>query len=1077
MKSKKAFKRPSFLTVLFLVLIFGFTSQVLADPGREVLERRTLNSKTFDNGDGTFTFQAHMGHIHYVDKKTGKLRECDTTLIDMGDKWIQTKASYHCEIPKYADGNFVFTDVFYDKKQKVTMRPLTHHILGEIDNSDGWVNKRVLYRNAFGKGLHLRVTAGNVGLFKEIIIDKMPNPLKDLSFDFEISIPSEEHVYVQDTRPKDRAIKIALANHTITGNKQILIGQCSIEENAFSYIRQIRIWDSDDNQMEGRAQFYRMGSNLYFRKTVPKEFLATATYPVYTDDTASYYSGTGDGWVKGKGASNDWDLAHNRATGNNFDYTDTAVNGLSIYSGLNSNNYATINRGFLPIDATTLPDNATITAASLFIWIYNTSNGDNDGYDYIAVVGETTQASPTALTTADYDTCGAVDSPILGSLAYDITSITTSQYLEMVLNGTGISWIRKSGTGDDAYSRFGIREGHDIADHPYAGNLNTWNFVKCPQSDYAGTDRDPYLSVTYTVGLTTHYVDANNSTPQSPYDDPSKAAKTIQAAINVCDAGTVYVRKATYGAITMKSNVDVIGRDEFWNEPTAPDYSDCPTISMSTHIIFQGPLSNCSLECFRITGGSTTHGKAHFSGSTGASVTNVSLKNCWFPSAYTCQISLIGAVSPSIIGCEFAGAGMGIIVTKGAGGQLLATGSPIIIQGCHIHDASSGGINLYGDGAIDMVIDNNTIEYNGRGGIRLDNFSSATFSNNDIHNNGGSSIGGGGIRIADISSATIENNTIESNALAGIFIQNVSSVTITGNDIRNNIKAGVCIRGNSSVTINGNNDLSGNYAGVQTGGDDITTAVNGDLVISGNYIYNSTGGAGIWLGSKVHGSVTISGNTIYQNQRAGIGIRKAGNCTLEITGNYIYDNIWAGIHTGNNSGTFGGAGNFSVASTIAGNEVYGNGGASRGGGIDVRHCSGSINNNTVYNNSKVGIRFGDWITEITGNTVHHNGEGGIIYHLPSGQYNGPPEGESQGLNGTVYVTGNTCAYNGEAGTRACGPYVVRDNNTYYDNWYGRTILGHNYGDCSWTGWPGCKKRQLGGCWPPGDNEVFEYPGF
>ncbi|MBW2172904.1 MAG: hypothetical protein JRF69_13250, partial [Deltaproteobacteria bacterium] len=307
---------PLFLSlILLLALILGYTDQGPANLGAEIVEERTLTSKTFDNGDGTFTLEAHGGHIHYVDEATGKLKECNTTLIDMGDKWIQTKASYHCEIPKYADRDFAFIDVFEDKNQTVVMRPLAERVLGEIDNSDGWANKRVLYRNAYGKGLHLRVTAGNVGLFKEIIIENKPEPLMDLSFDFEISLPSEKHVYVADIGSQPSMRQVDLANFTVTGNRQILISRGATEKTAFTHIRKIRIWDSDYNAIDGLAQFYKKGSNLYFRKIVPKEFLATATYPVYTDDIASFYTGLGDGYVAGGAAANNWDLAHDLLTG------------------------------------------------------------------------------------------------------------------------------------------------------------------------------------------------------------------------------------------------------------------------------------------------------------------------------------------------------------------------------------------------------------------------------------------------------------------------------------------------------------------------------------------------------------------------------------------------------------------------------------------------------------------------------------------------------------------------------------------------------------------------------------------
>ncbi|MBW1887813.1 MAG: hypothetical protein JRI52_05620, partial [Deltaproteobacteria bacterium] len=502
--------RLSFLTpILLLALVFGLHGKFLANPRVEVVEKRTLNSKTFYNGEGTFTLEAHGGHIHYVDKVTGKLRECDTTLIDMGDKWIQAKASYSCEIPKYADRDFAFIDVFEDKNQTVVMRPLARHVLGEIDNSDGWVNKRVLYRNAYGKGLHLRVTAGNVGLFKAIIIDEMPDPLRDLAFDFEVTLPSEEHVYVLEGGEQGITRKVLLSNLTLTGNQQLLMGQGPMAKNASSRIRKIRIWDSDDNAMAGRLEFYKKGSKLYCRKIVPSEFLATATYPVYTDDTATYYAGTGDGYVY-YSASTNWDNTHDNSTGTKVDDTDN----LSYFCGTGRGGTGIYNiaRAFFPFDTSGLPDAADIGAASLNLYLTGKQNNDNDGDNFIVLV-QTSQPLVSELKKVDYDLCGSVHTPIEGSSRYDITSIPTGDYFSFDLNSTGIGWINKTG-----WTKLGAREGHDVVDSAYAGELGKKNRITGYWAEEAGNDYDPKLIIVYSDGAN-DYPPILNWTGDSGYTD------------------------------------------------------------------------------------------------------------------------------------------------------------------------------------------------------------------------------------------------------------------------------------------------------------------------------------------------------------------------------------------------------------------------------------------------------------------------------------------------------------------------------------------------------------------------------
>ncbi|MDY6953364.1 MAG: DUF2341 domain-containing protein, partial [Thermodesulfobacteriota bacterium] len=480
---------------LFLALIFGLNSQVRAIAGEEMVEQRTLTTKTFDNGDGTFTFESHAGHIHYLDKATGALKECDTSLIDVGDRWVQTKASYECELPKYANGDFSFTDLYDGKDQTVVMRPLAKHVPGEIDNSDGWINKRVLYRNAYGPGLHLRVTAGNEGLFKEVIIENKPYPLRDLSFGFEINPPSEQYAYVFDGKEGNTPSPVLLANLDVTGKQQVLMGQNAMAENAaFTRIKQIRIWDSEGEVMAGRIQFYHEGDKLCFRKIVPKEFLATAAYPVYTDDTVTYYVGAGDGYVQ-KGNVTNWDTTHNATVGQLADSVDNKSFFCRTGMKPNGGKYI-VTRAFFPFDTSGLPDTAVISDATLSLYVTAKQSGDNDSEDFLVVV-QTTQASTSSLSTADFVDCGSVHSPIEGSNRVDIGNITINQYNSWSLNATGLGWISTTG-----WTKLGMREGHDVLDHAYIGAADTKNRINGYWSEQSGTTYDPKLSLTYAIGIT-----------------------------------------------------------------------------------------------------------------------------------------------------------------------------------------------------------------------------------------------------------------------------------------------------------------------------------------------------------------------------------------------------------------------------------------------------------------------------------------------------------------------------------------------------------------------------------------------
>jgi hypothetical protein len=116
----------------------------------------------------------------------------------------------------------------------------------------------------------------------------------------------------------------------------------------------------------------------------------------------------------------------------------------------------------------------------------------------VNVVGETTQADPTTLAGTDINDCGAVDNPTEGATRIDLSSLGGNEWVVWTLNATGRGWIKKSGTGAGAYTRLGLREGHDCIDSAVDVD-GTYNGFTARLSEYTGTGSDPYLEVTYTT--------------------------------------------------------------------------------------------------------------------------------------------------------------------------------------------------------------------------------------------------------------------------------------------------------------------------------------------------------------------------------------------------------------------------------------------------------------------------------------------------------------------------------------------------------------------------------------------------
>lgn len=256
-------------------------------------------------------------------------------------------------------------------------------------------------------------------------------------------------------------------------------------------------------------------------RTVPlwqriAEVLVHAAYA----DTLSPFSGAGDGRILSQvsyiepvqfdGCPGDaWVDAHEAVTGNGVDSTSVVA-----YAYATGDNFRDINgllnctaaiyRSFIPFDTSPIPADASVSAATLNIYVTLKLDQVDDGVDYATVV-QTSQATHTTLANADFDQCGAISTPTEGidtGERKDITSISTSAYLTFTLNSTGRSWITKAGqssscSATNGITCLGVREGHDSSNTGiYTGPTN---YITFSTSEQTGTSQDPYLSVTYSV--------------------------------------------------------------------------------------------------------------------------------------------------------------------------------------------------------------------------------------------------------------------------------------------------------------------------------------------------------------------------------------------------------------------------------------------------------------------------------------------------------------------------------------------------------------------------------------------------
>jgi hypothetical protein len=191
---------------------------------------------------------------------------------------------------------------------------------------------------------------------------------------------------------------------------------------------------------------------------------------------------TGKGYVFNNTQSATWNDIHD-ATGG----TSASTSYLFVGCRWDTIYTRSISRGFIPLNSSIIPDDAVLLNVTFSFYIDIVTNTANDGSDYIALVGPTTQASFSTLGVDDYDQCGSVNSPTIYSNKIDISTISVNNWYMLIVNSSNLSFINKTGI-----TPFGIREGHDIDDVAMTGNINQITTVE-NASFYS------YFNITYYV--------------------------------------------------------------------------------------------------------------------------------------------------------------------------------------------------------------------------------------------------------------------------------------------------------------------------------------------------------------------------------------------------------------------------------------------------------------------------------------------------------------------------------------------------------------------------------------------------
>jgi len=239
-------------------------------------------------------------------------------------------------------------------------------------------------------------------------------------------------------------------------------------------------WDIIKDYISGNPKIYQ-GLDEYRGLLAQLGLLNTREFPtVMAASGDPIYSGNGDGFT-GKLNAN---LATARA--NNSSIADTDGNFSVTYGDFSGTFY--VYRPFTPFDLTGL-SGVTVTGVNY------AARCDIKTTDGTVNVVETTQASTSTLAVTDHANFNTTK-----FVASDFSGFVNDTNKEVIFDSDGISYVQGV---VGSWAKVAFRDALDIAGTSPSGVHTNISFYG---SEYAGTDHDPYLEVTYTPALASQAV-------------------------------------------------------------------------------------------------------------------------------------------------------------------------------------------------------------------------------------------------------------------------------------------------------------------------------------------------------------------------------------------------------------------------------------------------------------------------------------------------------------------------------------------------------------------------------------------
>jgi len=287
------------ITNLIELSDFGTAEKTIyndVDPSSELINQRTLYSKSYQNNDGSYQKRIGVGPIHYIDEN-GKFEDINTNFVisnDLNFDYEVTRGFYKAKLKAFLDSPDLVEYSLYNSFFRLELQDLSwmnehgeKELISLPQHTGGIVHgNKIVYSNAYGDGIDVEFIYHPQYFGKNLIIDNIPFQYNNtnfsyLQFNFKMVISDNLEVFIDDMKLDE--------NEIVTQGRVVFIDKDTGEVQFF--FNEPYSKDSANNKYSIFLSLRKIGSEILISKMIDKNWLNQASYPIKADADTIYLEG------------------------------------------------------------------------------------------------------------------------------------------------------------------------------------------------------------------------------------------------------------------------------------------------------------------------------------------------------------------------------------------------------------------------------------------------------------------------------------------------------------------------------------------------------------------------------------------------------------------------------------------------------------------------------------------------------------------------------------------------------------------------------------------------------------------